>query len=331
MKNREDNIRFKYNRIISILIIILFILLIELRADQKNTTGAPSRKVQVVAQIEADAYGAPAPFRSPHGIYVDKENNILYVIASPSGPIYKFDTQNDYKFIEEIGSEAGFSNGLLDLKVNQNGLLYVVDSHKNLIFILNVQGGVKQVIRAKDNRKKRGQLGVIFIDFNKRGDIVLSDKGGQGIQFLDAEGNYLYEIVKARSGDEDFGFPSISQIKINSNDELYVLDNMMCKIIKFNMKGKTLAIFGGRGDVAGKFIDASAITIDHKDRIYVLEQLTGTIQVFDRDGNFLYVLVNEKGKRLSLDAPERIEVDMTGRVYILERMQRRVTVLKFID
>lgn len=298
-------------------------------ADTKTT--APTRKAQFITYIKAEEKGAPAGFDSPRAFYVDKEAQVLYVLASPSGPVYKFDLQGDYKFVQEIGKDAGFSNDLMDLKISPNGELFVVDAKKNVLFVFDIQGSLKQIINAKDNRKNKSGLGIIFIDFNRRGDIFLSDKGGHGIQVLDLEGNYLYEIVKAKSDKGEFGFPSISQLRLNSSDEVYVLDNMMCKIIKFNAKGKTLTVFGGRGDVAGKFVDATSMAIDQKDRIYIMEQLTGTVQVFDKDGNFLHVMVDEKGDRLILSSPTRVDVDKSNRLFFIERRENRIVVLKFVD
>ncbi|MBI4651552.1 hypothetical protein HY745_09780 [Candidatus Desantisbacteria bacterium] len=90
-------------------------------------------------------------------------------------------------------------------------------------------------------------------------------------------------------------------------------------------------IFGGRGDIAGKFIDAVTIGIDSKDRVYVLEASTGTVQVFDKDGNFLHILTDENGGRLVLLAPERMAFDAKGNMYVLERLHSRVSVFQFID
>ncbi|MBI5207795.1 MAG: hypothetical protein HY934_08385 [Candidatus Firestonebacteria bacterium] len=325
--------RIVYYKLLSCFIIFLiFIFLAQnIHAVSKDTVLAASRKVTVVTRIKAEERGAPSKFYDPRAFYVDKESDILYVIVGPSGPIYKFDIKNEYKFIEEIGKDVKFSY-LLDINVKKNGDVYAVDADENNIVVFNSQGEIKQIIKAKDNRKdKTRQKGVMFIDFNQNGDIFLTDMGGHGIQVLDEDGNYLYEIVKAREGEDEFGFPAISQLRLNSKDEVFVLDKLMAKIVKFNTKGKTLALFGGRGDIAGTFVDPAGITIDNKDRVYIVELLTGTIQVFDRDGNFLYVLVNEEGKRLILRSPSYLNVDITGTIYVLERMDNRITVLKFID
>ncbi|MBI4651550.1 hypothetical protein HY745_09770 [Candidatus Desantisbacteria bacterium] len=316
-----------------ITILLQYFFSVQVKAEfKKGQLQVATRKVQLLTQLRAEQCGAPRAFDNPRGIYDDNDNEVLYVIAKPSGPVYKFDLRNDYKFLEEIGTGTAFSNDLMDIRVSENGDIYVVDARKNQIFIFNAEGNLKQIINAKDNRKKKEkELGIVSIDFNNKGDIFLSDRGGQGVQVLDAEGNYLYQIVKVSSGKEEFGFPSISQLKLNSNDDIYVLDNLMYKVIKFTPKGKTLLIFGGRGDAAGKFIDATGMNIDNKDRIYIVEQLTGTIQVFDRDGNFLHVLVNENEGRLVLDSPSRIALDKTGRIYVMEPMRDRLTVLKSID
>lgn len=296
---------------------------------------APSvgtRKVKLFKIINGAELGAPKNISNPFNVYADTERNLLYIVASDMGPIYRFDIADNYKFVGTIADSPDLKlRYILDVITDKNGNIYVVDSMANKIHVFDNQGTLKQTITPRDSRTDASAICIVGIAFSSKGDIYLADKAGYGIQVLDWEGNYLYQVKRARLDQIDFGFPSVSGIKINSQDEIFLFDNLMSKIIKFNLKGKTLAIFGGRGDVAGKFIDAAGLAVDSKDRIYVVETSTGTVQVFDKDGNFLHILVNESGGRLALKGPERIAFDAKGNMYVLERIHSRVSAFQFID
>ncbi|MBI5207796.1 MAG: NHL repeat-containing protein [Candidatus Firestonebacteria bacterium] len=324
--------RIKSKWIIVSIIGILFAVssLKEISAAEKVKMTVSSRKVKLVKRIHGKDVGGPQNFKNTFVINIDRERSVLYV-GEAEGPIFRFDIRDNFKFLDVLADGVRIKY-LLDINLDRNGNIFVLDGRLNLIYVFDNQGTLKQTIKPRDSRAPGTQLGIVSLAFSSKGDMYVGDKGGNGIQVLDWEGNYLYQIKKAHLDQLDFGFPSISSIRVNSQDEIYLFDNLISRIIKFNLKGKTLAVFGGRGDVAGKFMDATDMTIDNKDRVYVIESMTGTVQVFDKDGNFLHILVDENGERLILINPSRIVLDETGRlVFVMERFQGRVSIFQFVD
>ncbi len=325
--------RLLFKNIIHFIILLtIFVINIGVQAEEKVKSSIPARKVRLIKRITGKEEGAPRNLGNPFCLHVDAERSILLITAGPGGPIYRFDIADNFKFIDVFAdSKELYLSAILDINVDKNGNIYILDTILNKIYLFDSQGVLKQTIIPRESRSRKDAISCVGVAFSSKGDIYVADKSGSGIQVLDWEGNYLYQIKRARLEQLDFGFPSIAGARINSQDEIYLFDNLLSRIIKFNLKGKTLAVFGGRGDVAGKFVDATGIGIDNKDRIYVVESMTGTTQVFDKDGNFLHILADENGERLQLLGPEKISFDNKGNIFILERMKNRASVFKFID
>ncbi len=75
-------------------------------------------------------------------------------------------------------------------------------------------------------------------------------------------------------------------ITIDSYGNLYVVDNGLCKIKKFDQFGNALLQFGGRGRTNGYFINPLGIAVDPSGNIYVSDQNRNNIQKFSNNGAF---------------------------------------------
>lgn len=71
-------------------------------------------------------------------------------------------------------------------------------------------------------------------------------------------------------GDENYIFGSINDVEVDKLGNIYVLDQRMSRVMKFDEKGKFILKFGKKGQGPGEFEFPEAMVLDSKGMIYVL-------------------------------------------------------------
>jgi len=103
-------------------------------------------------------------------------------------------------------------------------------------------------------------------------------------------GEITFELIEDLSigneEDENYMFYGLVKIAINSEDEILLLDEGNCRVLKFDRDGNYIQTIGRKGQGPGEFEDPLQIHLDSKDQIYVYDNGRRNIQVFDNDGNF---------------------------------------------
>ncbi|MEW6089086.1 MAG: NHL repeat-containing protein [bacterium] len=158
-------------------------------------------------------------------------------------------------------------------------------------------------------QKKLSGRGVSGVAVNSAGDIFITDSANGRIEVRDKNGKFKYQIDKFENKYKN-ELVSPTHPRINSKDELYVLDPLIGKAHRFNAQGDYLGSFGR------VFLAASGLAIDKYDRIYVIDMFFNAVQVFDRGGEILFSLCDEKGEGLYIPYPTGLAVDNENLIYI---------------
>jgi len=210
----------------------------------------------------------------PAGVAVDAEDNI-YIADSEQGMVLVY---NQYgQFVRYIGNFHGENmyerpTGIaIDRKA---GRLYLADTPRNLIFVLDLQGNVLK--RAGTDRHGRGSgefVSPTQIAVSDHGVMVL-DADGSRIQVLDFDGNRIgyYRVVVGV--DEENG------LAIDKDGNIYVSYVARSIISVYKPDGTPLGTFGQPGSRVGEFLAAKGLWIDASNRIYVADGLNARVQVF---------------------------------------------------
>lgn len=74
--------------------------------------------------------------------------------------------------------------------------------------------------------------------------------------------------------------PNLVDVAFDSNNLVYALDSVTCRVFIYDAEGELLGTVGSYGDQKGKFMTPSAISVDENGIMYVLDASTSSIQSF---------------------------------------------------
>lgn len=186
----------------------------------------------------------------------------------------------------EYQSSIGDFDNASSFFITANGNVYVTDSDKNEIILLDTLGNEIKTI---------GGYGWDENSFDDPTDVFadpltvyVSDLNNHSIKRFDKNLNYISSLYKKESAysEEQFGYP-LSCATSNLGD-LYFLDSENKRIMKFDVFGNFITSFGGID--AGKYQlkNPKQLAISSGNNIYIID---GTkIIVFDHFGNGINII-----------------------------------------
>ena len=76
-------------------------------------------------------------------------------------------------------------------------------------------------------------------------------------------------------------------VAVDSKDNVYVSDQTLPRVQKFDSDGNFIKMWGEEGNDKGEFVHQHDITVDSKDYVYVTDgREKSRVSVFDSDGNY---------------------------------------------
>ena len=102
------------------------------------------------------------------------------------------------------------------------------------------------------------------------------------------------------TGTNNGRFLNIQAITLDQSNNIYVLDNSLCRVQKFNSAGSYITQWGQQGSAIGDFRNPLSITSDTSNNIYVLDEGNSRIQKFSSTGTFIIEWSNLPGNNSQL-------------------------------
>lgn len=211
-------------------------------------------------------------FKSPIGVAVGRDGEV-FVSDSELGYIARLDTSG--KPIGIIGKGMLIRpTGLA--RDNDNGLLYVADSHAHDIKVFNDKGELHNTISKRGENE--GALNFpTHIAFAK-GKLYVSDTLNARVQVFSGNGSFEETFGKRGLYIGNFTLPK--GVAVDGEGNIYVIESYYDYLLVFDNKGQFLLPIGGTGGGTGSFYLPSGIWIDSRERIYVSDMFNRRVVVF---------------------------------------------------
>ncbi len=212
--------------------------------------------------------------RLPAGVAVDAEDNI-YIADSARGIVLVYNQRG--QFVRYIGMFRGENmyerpTGIaIDRKA---GRLYLTDTPRNFVFILDLQGNVlKRVGRDRSGNGNGEFVAPTQIAVSDHGIVVL-DKERSRIQVLDFDGNRIGCYRVAASIDRDNG------LAVDRDGNIYISYVATSMVGIYKPDGTAMGAFGQSGSRSGEFLSPRGLWVDASNRIYIADTENARVQVF---------------------------------------------------
>jgi DNA-binding beta-propeller fold protein YncE len=221
--------------------------------------------------------GGRDPLVSPQCVAVDAQDNI-YVTDSDTGKILVWDANLKYRrAIGSLKGGEGYFKRPTGIAVDTSAQhIYVSDTSRHKVFVLDMQGSVLQTI---------GKNGTAIGEFNfptelhlNGPELMVVDAMNFRVQVFDRSGQYLYGIGSI--GEVSGTMYRPKGVGVDSEGTVYVVDGIFDTIQAFSRKGELLYYFGKTGSGPAEFQLPTGLHIDHKDHIYVVDSFNHRVEVF---------------------------------------------------
>jgi streptogramin lyase len=224
-------------------------------------------------------------FIMPHGLEVDKENNV-WVTDVALHQIFKFSSDGNLLLTlgeaKVPGNDSEHFNLPTDVAVSNDGSFYVSDGYGNSRVVKFSKEG-EYLLEWGTFGNKQGEFNIPHgIDLDKYGNVYVADRENNRIQKFDAKGNFI--AVWQNKITEQLYSVTID----NENDHLFGIDYMTVNdtvvkgsdIFRFDLNANLQIQFGRTGFYNGPISRYHDIQIDDEGSIYVGDILGNTVQKF---------------------------------------------------
>ena len=180
----------------------------------------------------------------------------------------------------------------------------------------------------------------IGVATNSKGHIFAYTRSQRTRLFeFDQRGNYIREI-----GEGLYGFVFAHAVRVDSQDNIWAVDEGSNMVIKFNPEGRVLMTLGRRPEPAdalaaappqgpaanpGKYIFDRPTDVgwDQAGNIFVSDGYGNSRVVkYDKNGRFIASVGSKGSAQGQLNLPHSLAVDAKGNVYVGDRSNRRIQV-----
>ena len=269
------------------------------RAGRKWTTPFPDSLISQNTVLELDnesgkiinSWGANY-FIMPHGLTVDKQNNI-WVTDVGLHQIFKFSHEGNLLMklgVAKVpGNDSIHFNLPTDIAVADDGSFYVSDGYGNSRVVKFSSTG-KYIKAWGTYGNKPGEFMIPHgIAINQKNTLYVADRQNNRVQLFDTSGNFLKELKN------DVQVEQLPSIAIDKADHLFAIDYDPTKKMDSTVNGSTIFEFdsshasnhfGATGSANRTSCWFHDIAIDSKGNIYVGDIIGLKVLKFKPKNNF---------------------------------------------
>lgn len=226
-------------------------------------------------------------FIMPHGLTVDKENNV-WVTDVGLHQVFKF--SHDGRLLMKLGEakmaghDSAHFNQPTDVTVAANGSFYVSDGYGNNRVVKFSPSG-QYLLEWGIAGKQAGQFNIPHaIDLDSAGNVYVADRENNRVQVFDPNGKFMYDWKNKEEGGKIYAV-AVDKIKDEFVAVDYRADYLVIPVgsdIFLHLKNGPLLQFGRSGGYDGPACRYHDVAIDKEGNIYVGDILNNRVQKFKR-------------------------------------------------
>jgi len=115
------------------------------------------------------------------------------------------------------------------------------------------------------------------------------------------------DLSIGREDDDNYVFYGVSNIDVDDQGNIYVLEGGNCRLQKFDLTGQYLQTIGKKGQGPGEFEGPSRLFLDKENNIYISERRNRKIHMFNSKGKFVKsILLSDTTTDFSVTPDENI-------------------------
>ncbi|KKL20009.1 hypothetical protein LCGC14_2459760, partial [marine sediment metagenome] len=193
--------------------------------------------------------------------------------------------------------------------VCKDDYLYVADLKLRGVHVLPLGSGKSVFIDRAEGAPLVSPVGVADFD----GKIAVTDSARGEVFLFTPKGKSIGTIRKPG------GFKRPTGLAFAAKDKLlYVVDTLANEVCVFDLTGRLVRSFGGRGTGPGKFNYPTHVFVSGDGTAYVTDSLNFRVQVFDPAGRFLFQIGTHGDASGHLGMPKGVGVDAQGHIYVVD-------------
>jgi DNA-binding beta-propeller fold protein YncE len=182
----------------------------------------------------------------------------------------------------------------------------------------------------------------IGVATNSKGNVFVYTRSGESSRLFEfnPQGNFIREIGRGL-----YGFAMAHAVRVDAQDNIWVVDEGTDMVIKFNPEGRVVMLLGRRQEfgegllptpapgtppppaVPYRFGRPTDVAWDAAGNIFVSDGYTNSRVVkYDKYGKFLKSVGERGSEPGQLNTPHSIQTDANGNVYVADRGNSRIQV-----
>jgi DNA-binding beta-propeller fold protein YncE len=250
---------------------------------------------------------ANTPIMKPYGVATATNN--LYVCDTGAGLILRMDLESK-KIFAIAPTGPGLLKTPVNLSVDDNGWLYIADSLRDQVVILDGKENFVAAIGEKGKTKPRD----VVVDKNR---IYIADIEQHVVHVLDKLTRApLFDLPRATEATNiNIRLFQPINLALDSKGQIYVSDFGAYRVQVFDPNGNYVRTVGKNGDNYGEFARLKGIAVDRDNLLYAVDAAGQVVQIFDDKGQLLMWFGEPSGSKVGLSLPAKVVVDYDNVAY----------------
>jgi len=247
------------------------------------------------------------PIFKPYGAAV--ADGAIYVCDTSISAVLRLDLET--KKMSMISPRGA---GALGVPVNMawggDGTIYVADSSRNQVIILNTNGDFVGVLCEKGKNEPRD----VALTADR---IYVGDVQTHNVHVFDRASRKLLMDIPggAAATDDKTRLFQPANIALDAQGQLYVSDIGAYRVQVYDKDGQFVRTIGSYGDNVGEFARPKGVALDRRNWVYVADAAEQVVQMFNDSGRLLMWFGEPKGSPVGLQLPSKVVIDYDNTRY----------------